>query len=296
VSDSGTPRQGAGEPPPERPGGLLSKVAGHLVMYHDSQSLHAEQYRSCRANLAALNRGGGPWSVVITSSVKGEGKSITAANVAACLAEMPVARACLIDADFRSPAQAEIFGQDNTPGLSELLSGRAQQKDALRPTVISDLDLIPAGAEPRNPAELLGSEAFRELLGDLKRRYSWILIDTPPVQPYTDACVATAQCNGALLVVRMEQTDKDVVKQGQAAIQKAGGRLLGTFLTGLATDPEESDRYGHYRSTSRGREGSRQAGARERARREAERRLQQQEKAWLERKRKQERRDTEPDV
>jgi capsular exopolysaccharide synthesis family protein len=280
----------------ERPGGLLSKVAGNLVMYHDARSLHSEQYRTCRTNLTALNRAGGPWAVVVTSSRKGEGKSVTTANLAACLAELPGQRVCLIDADFRSPAQGPIFGVPNVPGLVELIMDEAPLKQVLGRTVVANLDLLPAGREPLSPAELLGGERFGNLLGELKRRYTWILIDTPPVNPYTDACVLAARCNGALLVVRMEQTARDQTQRAMASIKAAGGRVLGTFLTGLDTDREDGDRYGYYRADSGDKEVAKQEAARVRARRQAERRLRRQERAYLRDKRRRERKAEEPEI
>jgi capsular exopolysaccharide synthesis family protein len=286
------------EPPGvvERPGGLLSKVAGNLVMYHDPRSLHAEQYRTCRTNLTALNRAGGPWALVVTSSRKGEGKSVTVANLAACLAELPGQRVCLIDADFRSPAQGAIFGVENVPGIVELIMDEEPLKQVLGRTVVPGLDLLPAGREPLSPAELLGGERFGNLLGELKRRYTWILIDTPPVNPYTDACVLAARCNGALLVVRMEQTARDQTQRAMASIKAAGGRVLGTFLTGLNTDREDGDRYGYYRIDSGDKEVAKQEAARLRARREAERRLRRQERAYLREKQRRESRAEEPEI
>lgn len=283
----------------ERPGGLLSKVSGALIMYHDPRSLHSEQYRACRTNLTALNRRGGPWSIVITSSKKGEGKSVTAANLATCLAELPGTKVCLIDTDFRAPSQAGVFGIDNDPGLADLIEDRAAYKDVMHETVIPNLHVMCAGTEPRSPAEVLGSERFGNLLGELKRRYTWILLDTPPVNPYTDACVLTAQCNGSLLVVRMEETSKELVQRSMANLLRAGGKVLGTFLAGLPTDREDSDRAGYYRLDAGDRELARQEVARARARRKAERRLRTQERAYLSRQRARERehrKDDEPEV
>lgn len=275
---------------PERPGGLLSRVAPALVMYHQPRSLHAEQYRAFRTNLVALNRGGGPWAVALTSSRKGEGKSVTAANVAACLAEQPGARVCLVDVDFRRPALARLFGLEGRPGAAELLQDKAVLKAVLRPTAVAGLDLLPAGEEPRNPAELLGSERFGNLLAELKRRYTWILVDTPPVHPYTDACVLAPRCNGVILVVRMEETARELVARSLQSVQRAGGRILGSFLTGMATDREDAQRLGAYRLEPAA-SGEAEASA---ARREAERLLREQEQAWL-RQQEQERRAAGPE-
>lgn len=284
--DGGEAAEAADAPAPpgdvERPGGLLSRIAPNVVMYHDPRCLHAEQYRTCRTNLTALNRGGAPWAMVVTSSRKGEGKSVTAANLAMCMAELPSTRVCLIDADFRAAAQADIFGLDNTPGLAELLRDKAALGPVLRSTAIAQLDVMPSGDEPNSPAELLGGERFANLLGELKRRYTWIVIDTPPVNPYTDACVASSRTNGALLVVRMQQTQRDMVQRAAQSIVAAGGRLLGTFLTGLPPDREQYDYYTYDRSKTAGdKTRSRHEVARQRAKRDAERRLRQQEKAYL---------------
>ena len=276
----------AAEPSPqpddfERPGGLLSRIDQNLIMYHDPRSLHAEQYRACRTNLMALNKDGGPWAVVVTSSVKGEGKSVSAANLAACLAETPGQRVCLVDTDFRAPSQGGIFGIEADVGLCELIQDEASFKDVVHPTVFRNLDLIPAGEEPDSPAEVLGSERFLNLLQELKRRYSWVIIDTPPVNPYTDACVLSVLTNGALVIVRMEETHRELVGRTMQNIRTAGGRVLGTFLTGLAPDRADSDKYGYYRVDASDREMSRRGSAREKARRKAEARLRRQEKAYL---------------
>ncbi len=297
---------GTARPDVERPGGLFSKVSDALVMYHDPRNLHAEQYRACRTNLAALNRSRGPWVVVVTSSKHGEGKSVTAANVACCLAEVPGARVCLVDADFRSPSQAALFGLPPTPGLEDLLAQRVPLAKVQQATVIPHLSVIAAGAEPKNTADLMGGERFASLLSELRRHFTWVLIDTPPVNPYTDACVLSARCNGVLLVVRMEHTHKDLVQRSMASIARAGGKVLGSFLTGLPTDREDADRVGYYRVEAEDREVGEHAAEREKGRRDAEKRLREQERAFMDRKQKasdregpgggRSARDDEPDV
>lgn len=239
----------AGAPSPpgdfERPGGLLSRVDGHVVLYHDPHCPQAEQYRACRTNLTALNRHGASWAVAVTSSRKGEGKSITAANLAASLAEQPGIRVCLVDTDARSHQQDRLFGIEARAGMTELLLGEVSLKDVLHPTVVPNLDLLPCGEVTENPAELLGSARFKAVVDELKRRYSWILLDTPPVHPYTDACVVAAQVDGALLVVRLQDTPRELVNRALDGLLTAGGRVLGTFLTGLAKDRDD-ELYGYY--------------------------------------------------
>jgi len=280
---AGSPPEG-GTAPVERPGGLLSRIDGHVVMYHEPHGLQAEQYRACRTNLTALNRSGAPWAIVVTSSKRGEGKSVTAANLAACLAELPGTRVCLLDLDARSPAQGMLFGVDSTRGVTELVRGEATFNEVRTSTVLPNLDLVVAGDEPDNPAELLGSDRFQKLIEELRRRYSWIILDAAPVQPWTDACVVSALVNGALVVVRLQDTTRATVNLTLGYISAAGGRVLGTFLTGLVPDRDDGSHYdyGRYENPVYTGEGQ-DEGELARQREKAEKRLRRQERALLKR-------------
>lgn len=286
-------RASAGAAEFERPGGLLSKVDGHLVLYHDPRSLQAEQYRACRTRLTALNRVGAPWAVVLTSSRGGEDKAITAANLAGCLAEMPGARVCLLEVDSRHPAQAQIFGVAAEPGTVELLEGNAALKDVVRTTLLPGVDLIPAGGEADNPAEMLGDTRLQNLLDELKRRYTWVLIDAPPVHPYTDACVVTPLTQGVLLVVRLGETPREMVSRTIENIEAAGGSVLGSFVTGRPPGVDDEERlggYGYgYSLDEEGREV--EPGDAHEDRKTIEKRLRKQESAIIRQQEKRERRD-----
>ena len=275
----------------ERPGGLLSKIDGHLVLYHDPRSVQAEQYRAFRTRLTSMNRVGAPWAILLTSSRGGEGKSITAANLAGCLAEIPGARVCLLEVDGRKPALARIFGVAAEPGAADLLEGRCTLKDVLRPTLLPGVDLITAGREPDNPAELLGDARLEQLLAELKRRYTWVLIDAPPVHPYTDACVVTPRTDGALLVVRLGETPRELVGRTIENIEAAGGKVIGSFVTGRPPGADDGDRLGDYAYgiDDEGREISPGAGLRNR--RTFEKDLRKQERAVLKAREKKDRRD-----
>lgn len=223
-------------------------VDPHLVVYHDPRSYLSEQYRHFRTNLTALNKDGSPRSLVITSTSKGEGKSITAGNVALSLVELPNTRVCLVDADFRMPSLGKMFGLDEGPGLSELLLEGLSLDKVLKPTKVDNLNLIQAGREPRNPTEILGSERLINLINALKQDYQYILLDTPPVFPYTDACILGARSNGIILVVRMDRTHKSTVEKAVKSLENAGGNVVGSFLTALRTvEKEESRDYYYYR-------------------------------------------------
>lgn len=223
-------------------------VDPHLVVYHDPRCFLAEQYRHFRTNLLALNKDGSPRSLVITSTSKGEGKSVTTGNVALSLVELPNSRVCLVDADFRMPSVGRMFGLDEGPGLSELLLEGLSLDKVLKPTKVDNLFVIQAGREPRNPTEILGSERLIDLINALKQEYQYVLFDTPPVFPYTDACILGARCNGIILIVRMDRTHKNTVEKAVKSLESAGGNVVGTFLTAVRTvEKEESRDYYYYR-------------------------------------------------
>lgn len=223
-------------------------VDPHMVVYHDPKSFLSEQYRHFRTNLLALNRDGSPRCLVFTSSNKGDGKSISVGNIALSLVECDNTRVCLVDCDFRAPALGRMFGLDEGPGLSDLLQKGMALDRVLQPSKIENLFLINAGKEPQNPTELLGSERFSNLINALKKDFQYILLDTPPVFPYTDACVLGARSNGIIMIVKMDQTRKTRVEKAIKSLESAGGQVIGTFLTAMRpSEKEESRDYYYYR-------------------------------------------------
>lgn len=204
----------------------------HLVVYHEPRSAISEQYRSFRTNLLALNPDGSPRAMSITSSIKGEGKSISAANLGISLVELPDTRTLLIDADLRDPRLAELFGIPEEPGLSDLLLDGLSLDRVIHPTLVPDLSVIPAGREVRNPSELLGSTRIHDLVSALKAEFHYILFDTPPVLPFADAPVLSARLDGTLVVVRLDKTPREQVERCIESLRTAGGNVIGTFLAG----------------------------------------------------------------
>ena len=221
-----------------------SSIDDHVIMYHEPRSIQAEQYRAFRTNLLAMHKGRGSRAMAITSAMKGEGKSLSAVNIAICLAEAPGTRICLVDTDFRAPRIAGLLGVGPGPGLSDLLIDELGLNNVLVETRVRDLFVIRSGREPRNPSELLGSDRIRDLMATLKTDFTHIICDTPPVNPYTDASVLGAHMDGVLLVVRMGKTEKEQGERAKHVLERAGVNLIGTFLTDMApSDKRELDYY-----------------------------------------------------
>jgi capsular exopolysaccharide synthesis family protein len=200
------------------------------------KSLAAEQYRSLRTRLAHAESAGALRTVLVTSPQKGEGKSITAANLALTMAQELHRRVVIVEADLRKPALQQLFGLPPGPGLADYLAGAAALNEVLKFLPDHNLTVIPAGAAPMNPAELLGSTAMRRMLDHLRTRFDRVLLDTPPVLPLADVAVLAPLVDGTLMVVRAGYTPKPAIENALRAFDST--RLLGVVLneSGLEQD------------------------------------------------------------
>lgn len=201
----------------------------------------AEQFRALRNSVQALNPDGAPRTLVLTSAVSGEGKSVAAINLALALTEVPGTRVLLVDADLHRPSLEHYLGLPRRQGLTELLRNACPLDRAVRQTSANNVWLLGAGELPQNPSELLGSERMKTLFAQFKQRYSYILIDTPEALTISDASLLGSQADGILLVVRMNSTPRHLVEQAHNMLEALGGNVLGTCLT-AAREPETSAR------------------------------------------------------
>lgn len=213
-----------------------------LLAEIDTEGAAAEAYRVLRTNLAFSTAREHPLhSLLFTSPGPGEGKSTTVANLAAVLAARGD-RTLLVDADLRRGELHEAFDLLRSPGLSDLLAGELDPREAIRPAVRPNLDLLPAGKRPPNPSELLGSQAMAGLLAGWRENYRWVLLDAPPVLAVTDAAVLAALTDGAVLVLRARETDRRAAWQGIQQLRRVDARVVGAVLNEV--DPQlSSDRY-----------------------------------------------------
>lgn len=216
-----------------------------LIVQSEPNSPRAEAFRSLRTNLQFLDVEGGPRSFVVTSSVPSEGKSTTSANLAIVMAQSG-ARVLLIDGDLRSPSVADLFGIEGGVGLTDVLIGRARLSDVTQAWGLRNLSLLPAGAMPPNPSELLGSQAMVNLLRHVEKEYDVVLIDGPPLLPVTDSALLSKQVRGALLIVAAGRTHRGQVHGSVEALQNVGAHVAGVVLTMLPTRGPDAYGYGRY--------------------------------------------------
>ncbi len=213
-----------------------------LVAVSDPEGQAAEAYRVLRTNLAfSTAREHQLASLVFTSPGPGEGKSTTVANLAAVLAARGD-RTLLIDADLRRGELHDAFDLLRSPGLSDLLVGELDQREAIRPTIRPNFDFLPAGKRPPNPSELLGSQAMADLLAAWRDEYRWVLLDAPPVLAVTDAAVMAALADGAVVVLRAGETDRRAGWQAVHQLRRVNARVVGGVLNEVRL-VSSSDRY-----------------------------------------------------
>ena len=188
-----------------------------------------EAFRTVRTNVLFSSAEEGSKTLLITSTGPGEGKTTFSCNLAVSLAQTGQ-RVLLIDADMRKPKVNEAFGVSQEPGLSNLLVGGVKASESVRKTKIPGLWLLPAGKLPPNPAELLGSQRFKEFLLSLKEHFDTIVIDSPPVMAVADAAVIAHRTTGVVFVVGAEMTSRYAAKAALDQLENARARFVGAVL------------------------------------------------------------------
>ncbi len=204
----------------------------------------AESYRTIRTGLFFGAAEGKARTILITSPNPGEGKTTLATNLAMTLAQSGQ-RTILLDADFRRPRVHLVFGLNNDRGLSEVISRNEPVEQVFQAGPVENLTIVPCGALPPNPAELLNSDAFRRTLQHLAKQFDHVVLDSAPVLAVSDGRILAAQADQTILVIRAERTRKRHVRQAYKALMAVGAHVLGTVVNAA---PRRGDRYGYYGS------------------------------------------------
>ncbi|HYN10659.1 MAG TPA: polysaccharide biosynthesis tyrosine autokinase [Vicinamibacterales bacterium] len=208
----------------------VKEAAGEAPMLQDSvPPAFAEAIRALRTAILFSSADEGSRSLVITSTGPHEGKTLVSSSLAITLAQAGQ-KTLVIDADMRRPRMHEALGRPQEPGLSNVLVGDAKLSDASRATSVPNLTLLAAGHIPPNPAELLGSKKYVELLAQLGRMYDWVVIDAPPVMPVTDAALVAHTAGGVLFVVGSEMTPRQNAAAAIEQLKGANAKFVGVVL------------------------------------------------------------------
>jgi exopolysaccharide/PEP-CTERM locus tyrosine autokinase len=202
-----------------------------LAALSSPKSPAAEQYRTLKTKLFQMRKDRQLRSVLVTSAVAADGKTLTALNLALTIAQEIEQRVLLIDCDLRRPSVHKTLGFPKTSGLADFLGQDVASSSVLLRTSIPNLWVIPAGTVPENPAELLNTQKMREFLSSISREFDWVIIDSPPVVPLADAELLSSLVDGTLLVVRACKTPGESVTKAVHALKS--GKILGLVFNGI---------------------------------------------------------------
>lgn len=208
----------------------------NLITKNDPKAPASEAFREIRTNLHYTSVDKELKTIVVTSPTLGDGKTVTAVNMAVAIAKSGK-KVLIIDTDLRKPKVHLYFGVKNGEGITNMLSSE-KSNNKVKPSKIegiSNLDIITSGPIPPNPAELLSSNRMQQLLENLKNEYEVIIIDTPPVGQVTDAAILSGIADGVLLVCASSQTRIDIAKRAKKALDSVNSNIIGAILTKMNT-------------------------------------------------------------
>jgi capsular exopolysaccharide synthesis family protein len=180
--------------------------------------------------------------MLVTSSGPQEGKSTMAINLGVAMAQSGN-RVLIVDTDMRRPRIHKVFGVPNESGVSSLVVGEGTLDDAVKTTEVDNLFVLPCGPVPPNPAELLHTKAFADLLEQLSSRFDRVILDSPPVGAVTDAIVLATQVDGVVLILKAGKTNRDMATRTVRALRDVKARVFGAILNDV--DLKRS-KYGDY--------------------------------------------------
>ena len=210
------------------------------------RSTIAECSRSIRTNLFFMSPENPARTIVVTSNGPQEGKSTVTINLGVVIAQSGK-KTLIIDADMRRPRLHRSFGIANEAGLSSLIMHQAELDDVVKNVDgVENLDIIPCGPIPPNPAELLHTDSFKKLLEQLKERYEQIIFDSPPVSPVADAMVLGSMLDGVVFVAHAGKTRIPAIRQARGRLEDVGARLLGAVLNNVDLDRKSGLGYYDY--------------------------------------------------
>ena len=215
-----------------------------LVTTLEPNSAGSEAYRSLRTNLIYAVVDKPPKVIVLTSPAPREGKTTVCANLGVVLAQANK-RTIILDCDFRKPTVHKIFGIRNIFGVTDVVVGERSLPEVSQ-EIMAGLEVAPVGPLPPNPAELLSSQRFSELLVGLRREFDYVLVDAPPVEAVSDPLILASQGDGVFLVFDAQKTRKAAVQRSMRSLEDVGANVLGTVMNNVKKTKGGGYYYGSY--------------------------------------------------
>ncbi len=208
-----------------------SSLDDTLVTFHLPKSQQSEAFRAIRTSIFFNGKGKSSQILQVTSPTPGDGKSTLAANLAVSLAQSGK-KVLICDADLRRPTVHYLFGNDSDIGFTQVLKGEAEIEDAIADCDVDGLSIMPCGARPTNPSELLTSTRLYELFEVLREKFDYIIMDTPPMLAVTDPCAVAARADGVILALRIKKNIKLSASRAKEILDSVNAPILGIVVNG----------------------------------------------------------------
>jgi len=236
-ADEGASKIAASGTPPD--------VDPMVIAHYQSNSIAAEAYRGVRTALYFNSQGVGHQVIQVTSPNVSDGKSTLAANLAVSIAQSGK-RTILIDGDCRKPKVHKFFNVSQETGLASVIAGTADLDSAVKQSAVPNLSILPCGPRPVNPAELLTSPRFKELLDMIRSRYEFVIVDTPPLLVVTDPCVVAPRVDGVVLTIRVTKNGRPYAERAKEILASLGANVIGVVVNGFGGGAGGRYGYEHY--------------------------------------------------
>jgi capsular exopolysaccharide synthesis family protein len=218
-----------------------------LLTNYDKRSPFAEAYRTLRTNIQFADLEYKVGILQVTSTMKGEGKSTTAANLAVAMS-YGGHKTIIVDCDLRKPSIHHFHKIPLEPGVTNVLLHAESLKGAIRHSDIENLDVLTAGPIPPNPSELLGTTSMKNLLQELRTSYDFVIVDTPPIMAVTDPLILSMNVDAVFLVIEAASTSLPAVKRAKAQLESLRAKVKGAILNNLKADSMSGYEYYYYYS------------------------------------------------
>ena len=217
-------------------------MARKLVTVSDAKSIPSEQFRTIRTNIKFAQPNQDVKTILVTSSIPGEGKSTNAANIGVVFSQEEK-KVLIVDADMRKPTLHHTFHLTNSVGLSSILSRQEKFIDVIQKTFVEGIDIVASGPIPPNPTELLASETMISFMAIAKEKYDIVIFDAPPLLFVSDAQILSNKCDGTLLIVNSGVVGKAAVLKSKSILTISQANILGIVLNNFKMKRNMYDQY-----------------------------------------------------
>ena len=214
---------------------VIGETAADTITHTAPKSSFAEGIKTLRTNLTFMSPDEPPKSLLVTSPGPGEGKTLASTNIAIAMAQSGL-KTLLVDTDLRKPRVHKALGVTKTPGITTAITEDEPVFDVTQSTQVENLDILTAGDVPPNPSELLHSEKFEEIVGDLKEGYDRVIFDSPPLAAVSDALILSQIADGTLLILEFGKTRKETFQRSIEQLHGIGAPLLGTVINAISSE------------------------------------------------------------